>query len=246
MKTWYVKEFSKLAKMSVRTLHHYDEIGLLKPSLRSSNKYRLYSEQDLQRLERIIALKFFGFNLKQITKLIGKDEDIVHHLKAQQTCLAEQIKQLHHVNRTIDELLAASAKKFIDWSTITKLIEAYNMTDYLKQTWVNQAFSPEQLKQLAALDKKLTPAEQKEFAHRWELLFTEVTNNLDQDPKSAIAQELAKKWMHLIDENYGEYEELKDAITMAYKHNKLPHRPFNQKLWDWIEQAVTHMQKKNR
>ncbi|QQR48730.1 MerR family transcriptional regulator [bacterium] len=50
MKKWQVKEFSELAKISVRTLHHYDEIGLLKPSLRSSNGYRLYSEQDLLKL----------------------------------------------------------------------------------------------------------------------------------------------------------------------------------------------------
>jgi DNA-binding transcriptional MerR regulator len=246
MKTWHVKEFAKLASISVRTLHHYDKIGLLKPSLRTESLYRLYSEKDLQRLERIIALKFFGFNLKQISVFIGKDEDLLHHLKAQQTCLALKIEQLHHANATINELLAASASTAIDWSKIAQLIEVYTMADYLKQDWVVETFSPAQLKQLSALDKKLSKAEQKEFETAWNMLFNHASKLVNSDPKSAEAQELAKNWMDLLEANYGDNEELKDAISMAYKHNKLPHRPFNQKLWDFIEAAVTHMQKKNK
>jgi DNA-binding transcriptional MerR regulator len=47
MAKWYVKDLSKLTGLSVQTLHHYDRIGLLKPSVRLSNSYRLYSEADL-------------------------------------------------------------------------------------------------------------------------------------------------------------------------------------------------------
>jgi hypothetical protein len=57
---------------------------------------------------------------------------------------------------------------------------------------------------------------------------------------------LAKISVDLLKENYGNNKELIDTISMAYKHNKLPHRPFNQKLWDFIEKAVTHLQKKNK
>lgn len=55
MKQWYAKQLSKLTQVSVRTLHHYDKIGLLKPSLRLENGYRLYSEKDLLLLQQIIA-----------------------------------------------------------------------------------------------------------------------------------------------------------------------------------------------
>ena len=51
MKQWYAKELSQLTQVSVRALHHYDKIGLLKPSMRLPNGYRLYSEKDL--LKRI-------------------------------------------------------------------------------------------------------------------------------------------------------------------------------------------------
>jgi len=70
MTQWYVKDLSKLTGISAQTLHHYDRIDLLKPSLRLSNGYRLYSEKDLLQLQQIIALKFFGFKLSQIKALL--------------------------------------------------------------------------------------------------------------------------------------------------------------------------------
>lgn len=59
MTQWYGKDLSRLTHVTVQTLHHYDRFGLLKPSLRLSNGYRLYSEKDLLKLQQIIALKFF-------------------------------------------------------------------------------------------------------------------------------------------------------------------------------------------
>ena len=81
MKQWYAKELSQLTQVSVRTLHHYDKIGLLKPSLRQSNDYRLYSEKDLLKLQQIIALKFFGFELSQIKLLLAKQDDVHRELR---------------------------------------------------------------------------------------------------------------------------------------------------------------------
>lgn len=62
------KRLSKLTGVSVQTLHHYDRIGLLKPSLRLSNGYRIYSKKDLLRLQQIVVLKFFGFELSLLIK----------------------------------------------------------------------------------------------------------------------------------------------------------------------------------
>ena len=92
MKQWHTKEFGKLAQVSVRTLHHYDRIGLLKPSLRQSNNYRLYSETDLLRLQQIIALKFFGFELSQIKCLLNTHDDILENLTMQSKFLQEKAK----------------------------------------------------------------------------------------------------------------------------------------------------------
>ena len=65
-------EFSTLAGVTIRTLHHYDPLGLLKPSKRTGAGYRLYSENDLVRLEQIIVLKFLGLPLKRIKELVDR------------------------------------------------------------------------------------------------------------------------------------------------------------------------------
>ena len=76
MKLWQTKELSTLAHVSVRTLHYYDKIDLLKPSIRQSNNYRFYSEKDLLRLQQIVALKFFGFDLEQIRLILASQKDV--------------------------------------------------------------------------------------------------------------------------------------------------------------------------
>ncbi len=55
------RQFANLAGVTVRTLHHYDRFGLLKPRRRTDAGYRLYEDRDLERLEQVVALKFLGF-----------------------------------------------------------------------------------------------------------------------------------------------------------------------------------------
>src|SRR5215813_4691750 len=71
MKTYRTRAFAELAGVTVRTLHHYDRVGLLRPS-RTSAGYRVYREADLARLEQIVAYKFIGMPLKQIKTLLDR------------------------------------------------------------------------------------------------------------------------------------------------------------------------------
>ena len=71
MKNGYlVREFAKLTRVTVRTLHYYDQIGLLRPSFERPNGYRVYTDADLLRLQQIVTLKFMGFSLNQILELL--------------------------------------------------------------------------------------------------------------------------------------------------------------------------------
>ena len=128
MTQWYVKELSKLTKVSVRTLHHYDRIGLLKPSIRLENNYRVYSEKDLLTLQQILALKFFGFELARIKTLMQEEINILDHFRAQQQFLEQQVKSLQAASKTIEAILCeSSSNKSIPWKTIIKLIEDYQI-----------------------------------------------------------------------------------------------------------------------
>src|SRR5215467_4364439 len=71
-KAMRVQEFAALAGVTVRALHHYDRLGLLKPR-RNGAGYRLYATRDLERLEQIVALQFLGIPLKQIKAMLEKD-----------------------------------------------------------------------------------------------------------------------------------------------------------------------------
>ena len=74
IKRWYkANEFARLTGVTVRTLHHYDRLGLLKPSGRTPAGYRLYGERDFARLQQIVILKFIGFPLNQIKEILDRD-----------------------------------------------------------------------------------------------------------------------------------------------------------------------------
>jgi len=70
-KLYHTQEFARLVGVTVRALHHYDRLGLLRPKQRSQVGYRLYAERDFARLEQIVVLKFLGMPLKQIKSLLA-------------------------------------------------------------------------------------------------------------------------------------------------------------------------------
>jgi len=82
----YRKNVSLLTGVSIRTLQHYDAIGLLKPT-RLYNKYRIYSKIDLEKLQYILALKAFGLELADIKMILYRKMDVIDLLHAQHVCL---------------------------------------------------------------------------------------------------------------------------------------------------------------
>ena len=123
MAQWYVKELSKLTQVSVQTLHHYDRIGLLKPSLRLANGYRLYSEKDLLKLKRIIALKYFGFELSQIKQLFSPEADVIDHFSAQSQILEQKGKTFLEASKMLNTIISdCRREQTIPWETIIKLL----------------------------------------------------------------------------------------------------------------------------
>jgi len=93
-KLYHVQEFAKLAGVTVRALHHYDRLGLLKPD-RTEAGYRLYYLRDLERLEQIVALKFLGIPLKQIRWMFQRGaSEMSHSLEMQRRVLEEKRRLL--------------------------------------------------------------------------------------------------------------------------------------------------------
>jgi len=103
---WTVGEVAELAHVTVRTLHHYDEIGLLQPADRAANGYRLYSRDDLERLQQILLYRELGFALDAIERILDRpilDRRVA--LRAQRDLLVEKKERTQAVIRTLDRTL---------------------------------------------------------------------------------------------------------------------------------------------
>lgn len=103
-----VKEVSKLAGVSVRTLHHYDEIGLLHPSSVTPAGYRLYGDRDLERLQEILFFKEIGFSLQEIKEILDSPGyDRRKALTAHRELLLEKRKRLDRILETVERTIAS-------------------------------------------------------------------------------------------------------------------------------------------
>lgn len=101
-----VGEFARLTSVTERTLRYYDRKDLLKPSAYNQQGHRLYTQQDLFRLQKILTYKFLGFSLEEIGRLLNNSEESLTRTLAAQSQLLKQKKQkLEHIIDTVDHLL---------------------------------------------------------------------------------------------------------------------------------------------
>src|SRR5690242_21784031 len=91
--------------LTVRTLHHYDEIGLLQPSERSLAGYRLYTEDDLTRLQHVVVYRRLGFALEEIALLLEQPESVEHHLRRQRAAVQHRLDEMRDLVAAIDRAL---------------------------------------------------------------------------------------------------------------------------------------------
>jgi Predicted transcriptional regulators len=107
MKTYSVNQLARLAGVSVRTLHHYDEIGLLKPAFTGENRYRYYGEDELLRLQQILIHRELNIPLAEIGAILDAPGfDRLEALQKQRERLEEQAQRFAGMVRTIDRTIA--------------------------------------------------------------------------------------------------------------------------------------------
>lgn len=195
---YYAHEFAARVGVTVRTLHHYDHLGLLTPDARSEGGYRLYSERDLPRLQQILTLKFVGFSLKEIRSLLDSSTlDLAATLRMQRGVIAEKRRQMDMALAAITRAEGAigSGAPF-DWQTLREITEAITMEhDGDRGDWVKKYYTEEQL---AALAGRWTPEMQAQVTQDWADLGRDIEASRNEDPTSPQAQALADRYAALI------------------------------------------------
>jgi DNA-binding transcriptional MerR regulator len=103
-----VGQVAAAAGVSVRTLHHWDAVGLLVPSGRTSAGYRTYAPEDLERLRQVLTYRELGFSLEDVRRLLDEPgADALDHLRRQQSLLADRIAQLQAVAALVSRAVEA-------------------------------------------------------------------------------------------------------------------------------------------
>ena len=102
---YHIKEAAQLSGVSIKTLYHYDKIGLLVP-LKSENGYRTYSQEDLERLQVILFYKYLGFSLEKIAELLKEEKtDLLPHLTRQLDYLTRERQHLDTLISTLQKTI---------------------------------------------------------------------------------------------------------------------------------------------
>ena len=191
-------EFAKRAGVTVRSLHHYDRLELLKPSGRTTAGYRLYTDHDLVRLEQIVALKFIGFPLSRIRELLNrKDLDVLTALGEQRRVIAHKREHLDRAIRAIEraEQTLASGEQS-DWEPFRKIIEVIQMQT--RKDWMKKYYTEEQLDNLG---QRWSPEVQAESERGWRELARDVEAAIarGETPQSETGHKLAERRRKLLD-----------------------------------------------
>ena len=155
--TWSVGELAAATGLTVRTLHHYDEIGLARPSLRSAAGHRRYTAADVRRLHRIVALRGFGFGLAEIGALLdASGPDPRELLRSQLDQVSDRIARATRLRYRLEAVLGQfDAAGSPSAAVLVRLIE--------EMTAVEHTYTPEELKRMAehrqAMAERLDPGE---------------------------------------------------------------------------------------
>lgn len=243
---YQAREFAALAGVTVRTLHHYDRLGLLRPR-RAQNGYRVYGEHDLARLEQIVALKFVGLPLRRIKALLDRDGiELAGALRKQRRVLEAKLGLLDQAIQAIRQAEAAvEAGKRPDSAILAKIIEVMEMQNDAE--WTMKYYNEAAQAKLAGRRKLWSPQLQERVSRAWLELIRDVEAALDEDPTGEKGQALAARWIALVEEFTGGEAEIASGLKALYadnpnwpSHAKRQMQPFHigTEVWGFINRAI--------
>ncbi|HEY6340570.1 MAG TPA: DinB family protein [Bryobacteraceae bacterium] len=184
-----VRDFAKIAGITIKALHHYDRLGLLKPA-RTDAGYRVYSERDLETLEQIVALKFLGIPLKQIAVVLKRPAlKLPDALRLQRSALEERRELLGRAIRAIraaeEALDSGKPADLAILKNIIEVIEMQNDVAVMKKYYSEKAW-----------ERHRRYYEEGPSAE-WRDLYRDALSALGEDPGSEKAQALVERWFEL-------------------------------------------------
>jgi DNA-binding transcriptional MerR regulator len=205
---------AKRTALSVRTLHHYDAIGLLTPSARSEAGYRLYSVRDLMRLQQVVLLRSVGLSLEEIQQSLSRGgQTLLGTIERHVRRVQERIAREHRLCRRLEETagrLRERQRPTID--EIVRTIEEVAMSE--------KYFTPEQQDWMKQRGEVVGEARIKEVEAEWPKLVAEVRAEMEKGtpPGDPRVKALAARWTGLVEEFTNGNLAISKSVATMYKN----------------------------
>lgn len=217
-KVWKVGQLAASTGLTVRALHHYDHLGLVRPSARTASGYRLYEEADVARLYQVLALRQLGLPLDTIGEVLEGASSIEALLDRHRAYLDRQIVAIRILRAQLS--CVADASQQSEAISVTDFLELIRKVITVDDT-VKQYFSDEQLADLAERRAELGEQAISEVQEAWPKLIGRVQAAVEAgvDPAGPQAQQLAGEWMGLLEQFHGGDEGLRDSLYRMQADN---------------------------
>ena len=208
-----VGELAKRTGLTVRTLHHYDEIALLRPSLHTDSGHRLYTLRDLARLQQIVSLRQIGFSLDQVRECLDRSDFSPLEVIAMHAArLREQIELQQRLCERLEAIAAhlraagnVSADDFLKTVEEIIMIEGY--------------YTPEQMEYLQKRRDQVGDDRIQQVQKEWPELIAQVRAEMQKGsvPTDPAVLELARRWTGLITEFTGGDRGIERSVGRLWK-----------------------------
>ncbi len=202
-----VKEVADMVGITVRMLHHYDQIGLLKPQSVNSAGYRLYGDSDLEKLQQILFFKELDFSLKQIKELMDSPGfDRNETLRSHRKLLVEKKKRLENIIKTVDKTIQSA-----QGGTTMKTKEMFNAFDMSEIEKHKEKYAKEVEEKYGnsdaykEYDKKSSSYKEdqwKEILEKGNVIFAKLATLMDKDPAGSDVQETIGAYRQYITDSF--------------------------------------------
>ncbi len=241
--TYTVKQLARLAGVTARTLHYYDEIGLLRPAGYGDNGYRHYDENAVYRLQQILFYRELGFNLDQIQAVIDRpDFDLLDALQGHRRALLERVNRLNNLIETVDRTIL-HIRGEINMSTqdFYAGFDEEQQKEYARE-------AERRWGQTAAASQKrwdqYTPAEKNEILGQMHEISAAIAANMEKGPQASEVQYWVGRWHRHINQYFYDCTlEIFEALGHTYVDDpafRATYEAIRPGLAAFMQQAMTH------
>ncbi|SMF83811.1 DNA-binding transcriptional regulator, MerR family [Paenibacillus uliginis N3/975] len=235
-----IQKITKQTGITVRTLRYYDQIGLLIPSARTEGKHRMYSDQELKKLQQIQFLKSLGFSLQEISDMLKNREwNWSTSLKNQLNYVLNEQKKLEQIESALRGLLhsiAVEGEK--SWTVIQQLIQLSGSDTALRQAFRNQMFE-EHEKELLSLLPNMNRDDPDSL--EWIALLGQLKRHMNDGPESPDVQRIVGRMDEKRLESFGEedafVEKLWEIRNSPDQSEQMGLYPIEQELLELMDRA---------